>query len=82
MDMGDARAFIAETYKHGKAIGGVGEAGKLIARSLPDGEQFMADSHAAEKFGVVVADAGSMDTFVTAIGERYFGRPSLDSISV
>lgn len=76
---GDARVFVAQTYKHSKALGATGEGGDLLTRSLPEGA-------AINQLGVVSEQDGTTDDavreqFITSIGTRHWGRPSLTNVS-
>ncbi len=76
---GDARVFVAQTYKHAKAIGATGEGVDLLTASLPEGA-------AMNQMGVVSErEAAQRDAaiqkFIAAVGTRHWGRPSLDRVS-
>ncbi len=83
---GDPRAFIAEAYKHGKAIAATGEGVDLVALVLPEGAEVRADSQAAESLGVVTQRSGSdwsaaAAQFLTAISKhRNFDRTDVDRV--
>ena len=81
--MGDARVFVAEAYKHAKPIAATGEGVDLIAASLPEGAEWLALSHLG-----VVTQAGDVPSekaaaeFVMAIAKhRHFGRPGLEHLA-
>ena len=82
--MGDARAFVAEAYKHGKPIAATGEGIDLVMASLPSG----ADWQALSGLGVVTLPNGSdwakaAPEFLKAIAKhRHFGRPDIDQIAI
>ncbi len=83
--MGDARAFVAEAYKHAKAVAGVGEGAGLLRAALPDGAPGKAEG--ADQLGVIAQPDGaglgaSIEAFIAAVGRRHWGRPSLDRVSV
>ena len=76
---GDAHVFVAQTYKHAKAIAATGEGVDLLTASLPEGA-------AMNQMGVVSErDAAQRDAaiqkFIAAIGPRHWGRPSLERVS-
>jgi catalase len=76
---GDAHVFLAQTYKHGKAIAATGEGVGLLKASLPEGA-------ALNQMGVVserddAHHAGAIQTFIAAIGSRQWGRPALEHVS-
>jgi catalase len=76
---GDARVFVAQTYKHGKAIAALNEGVDLLMAALPEGASI-------NQMGVVserdpAHRDGAIQTFVAAIGSRQWGRPSLDLVS-
>ena len=76
---GDAHVFLAQTYKHAKAIAVTGEAVELLTASLPEGA-------AINQMGVVSErDSGkqgvAIQKFVDALGRRHWGRPALDRVS-
>jgi len=68
---GDARVFLAQAYKHGKAVAASGEGVELLTASLPEGAKL-------EQMGVF---SDSTQKFVAAIGSRHWGRPSLERVS-
>jgi len=76
---GDARVFVTQTYKHGKAIAATGEGVDLLKAALPAGA-------ALDQLGVLSErDTARLDTatqrFIAAIGSRHWGRAALDRIS-
>jgi catalase len=76
---GDAHVFVAQAYKHGKAIAALGEAVDVLTASLPDGAV-----HADQ--GVLAASQmdnkeTAVDQFVSIVGKRYWGRPSLEHVA-
>jgi catalase len=73
---GDAHAFIAETYKHAKAIGASGEGSELIKSSLPVA---IADPWAQPG---VTPRSDTATAFIDAIGTRHWGREAVDQIAV
>ena len=79
MQKGDAHVFLAQTYKHAKAIAATGEGVDLLKASLPEGA-------ALDKMGVVSQrDTTKQDQairqFVEAVGSRHWGRPALERVS-
>ena len=87
MQMGDARAFVAEAYKHAKAVAAVGEGTGLLKAALPEGAKPGPDERIYTHLGVLSQpDAAGLSTllqeFLPAVGLRHWGRPSLDQISV
>lgn len=79
LQKGDAQVFIAQSYKHAKAIGVLGEATGLLTIALPSGA-------ATNKMGVVSAhdEPGfeeAMRAFVAAVGTRHWGRPALEAVA-
>jgi len=73
---GDVLAFIAEAYKHAKAIGSKAEGSDVIAAALVNAAPTLAGLP-----GVFDSPADPAP-FIQAIGDRHWGRPGLDSISV
>ena len=76
---GDAHVFLAQTYKHGKAIAATGEGVDLLTASLPEGA-------ALNQMGVASGrDGGQQDAavqkFLAAIGMRHWGRPALERVT-
>ncbi len=91
--MGDVRAFIAEAYKHAKAILATGEGARLLKTALPEGAVPGSDGRASdhleafEHLGIITQPgssgmAASVQGFISAVGRRHWGRPSLDHVSV
>ena len=77
---GDAHMFLAQTYKHAKAIAATGEGVDLLTVSLPEGA-------ASNQMGVVSEREGThtnaaIQKFIAAVGMRHWGRPALDRVSV
>ena len=83
---GDPKAFIAEAYKHGKAIAATGEGIDLVAMALPTGAEVQADGHATDRLGVVTQRSGSdwsaaAAQFLSAISKhRNFDRTDVDRV--
>ncbi|MBD2757475.1 catalase [Spirosoma validum] len=80
MKKGDSHVFLAQTYKHGKAIGVLGEAVELLSAALPEG--LVADQ--LEGMGVTTGrnDAQSaIAQFVGTVGRRYWKRPALETVA-
>ena len=77
---GDARAFLAQAYKHAKTIAATGEGADLLTASLPEGAPFNGLGVISEKDGA--GRNASIQKFVAAIGSRHWGRPSLERVSV
>ena len=76
---GDAHVFIAQTYKHAKAIAATGEGVELLTASLPAGA-------AMDQMGVVgerneAQRGAAIQKFIAAICPRHWGRPALDRVS-
>ena len=76
---GDAQVFLAQSYKHGKAIGVLGESVELLKKALPDGASLT-------KMGVVSgADAGkekqAIQNFVDSVGTRHWSRTALEHVA-
>jgi len=68
--MGDARAFVAEAYKHAKAIAGVGEGVGLLRAALPEGVKPGNDDRAASHLGVITQlDASGLGAYVEAMSD-------------
>ncbi|AMJ68311.1 catalase [Hymenobacter sp. PAMC 26628] len=79
LPMGDARVFVAQTYKYGKALAALGDATGLLTAALPEGA-------ALNQLGVVSARDGgqqgaAIQQFVAAVGARHWGRPVLERVS-
>ncbi|GAB4020411.1 catalase [Spirosoma koreense] len=77
--MGDVCVFLAQTYKHGKAIGVLGEAVELLRKALPEGAAF-------NEMGVVSEQDAhkqdqAIDQFVTIVGSRNWNRPALEMVA-
>ena len=76
---GDAHVFLAQTYKHAKAIAATGEGVELLTASLPEGA-------ATNDMGVVSEKNGAqhdaaIQKFIAAVGSRHWGRPALERVS-
>ncbi|WP_332871529.1 hypothetical protein [Spirosoma rhododendri] len=76
---GDAYVFISQTYKHGKAIGVLGEGVALLTKALPAGA-------ALNELGVLSEQTASrqqevIDQFVALVGSRHWSRPALDMVA-
>ena len=76
---GDALVFLAQTYKHGKAIAATGEGNNLVMDALPK-------DAALNAMGVVSEpDSKQQDAavqkFIAAIGIRHWGRPALGRVA-
>ena len=87
VQQGDARAFVAEAYKHAKAIGASGEGVGLLKAALPEGVASKEEGRAFNHLGVIASSSGaglsaSIQEFIPAIGRRHWGRPGLNQISV
>lgn len=74
-DNADVTAFIAETYKHAKAIGGSSEAAGLIAAALPKEV-----TNPAEQPGVTTS-SDSTKPFIDAIPRRHWGRAAANKVT-
>ena len=70
---GDARAFVAETYKHAKAIGATADGTALITAALPTD---VGDPQSQP--GIAYDNAA----FIAAIGARHWGRLAIDKVAV
>ena len=75
---GDARVFVAQTYKHAKAIAATGEGVDVLTAALPEGA-------ATNQMGVVAERDGAQhgaaaQKFIAAIGTRHWGRPALEHV--
>ena len=77
---GDPHVFLAQAYKHGKAIGVLGEATDLLLDALPDGlSEDQLDGH-----GVTIGQnepQPAIDRFVSSVGTRYWNRPALERVA-
>ena len=76
---GDPQVFLAQAYKHGKAIGVLAEAVDLLTNALPDGAVI-------DKMGVVserddTRQAQAIEQFVASVGTRHWKRPALDMVA-
>ena len=76
---GDAHVFLAQTYKHGKAIGVLGEAVSLLMDALPDGA-------VSDQMGVISGQGNAqqtevIDQFVASVGMRNWKRPALEMVA-
>jgi len=72
---GDARAFIAETYKHAKAIGSSAEGADLIKTAVPS----EAGDPSAQP-GVFLSPDDPAG-FIASIGKRHWGRLAIDQVA-
>lgn len=79
MQKGDAHVFLAQTYKHGKAIAATGEGVDLLKASLPEGASFNQMGVISERDGAKHSQA--VQKFTEVLGSRHWGRPSLERIS-
>ncbi len=78
LQMGDAHVFVAQTYKHGKAIAATGEGAALLKAVLPDGAAVNQMGVISEQDGAQASAVG--ERFAAAIGPRHWGRPALARI--
>ena len=76
---GDAHVFLAQTYKHAKAIAATGEGADLLTTSLPEGAALNQMGVISERDGA--KQDAAMQKFITAIGPRHWGRPALERVS-
>ncbi len=76
---GDALVFVAQTYKHGKAIAATGEGVQLLTAALPEGAAINQMGIVAEQKNGDVAVFFSQ--FLEAISRRHWGRPALDRLA-
>ena len=74
---GDAHVFLAQTYKHAKAIAATGEGVDLLTASLPEGAAAQSDGRCFGA-GRRQQDA-AIQKFIAAIGTRHWGRPALSA---
>ena len=85
--LGDPRQFIAEAYKHAKAIAATGEGISLVAAALPGGAEWGADGKASTHLGVVTQRDGAdwnsaAQEFIAAISlHRHWGRADAEQIA-
>lgn len=70
---GDARAFIAEAYKHAKAIGAAGNGAELLTVALPP--------DAGDPAALPGVSLDNTEAFIGAIAKRHWGRPAIDWIA-
>lgn len=80
MQKGDPHVFLAQSYKHGKAIGVLGEAASLLMDALPNG----ASADQMDGMGVTVGrddDQHAIDQFVSTVGTRFWKRPALEMVA-
>ncbi len=76
---GDARVFLAQTYKHAKAIAATGEGTEVLPAALPEGASL-------NQMGVISErdaknEGAAIQKFLAALGTRHWGRPALDHVS-
>jgi catalase len=76
---GDAYVFVAQTYKHAKAIAATGEGVELLTAALPKGA-------AVNNMGVVgerdpAKQTDAIRKFTDALGSRHWGRPALERVT-
>ncbi len=67
---GDAKAWVAQSYKHAKAIAALGDGEAVLKAALPEGASMGA-------LGVVT----DLKAFVAAIPNRHWGRKALDRVA-
>ncbi len=72
---GDARAFVAEAYKHAKAVGSSSDGSQLLTSALPPA---VGDPFAQP--GVFGGDEIA-SSFVDAIAKRHWGRLAIDQVA-
>jgi catalase len=75
---GDAHAFIAQTYKWGKALAATGEASELLRMALPAGASINELGVISEPYSENAASA--VNHFVGSLGRRHWGRSSLENV--
>ena len=78
LQKGDAHVFVAQAYKHAKAIAATGAGVELLTAALPKGA-------AMTDLGVITdhdttKQENAIQTFVNAIGARHWGRPALERV--
>ena len=84
--LADAHVFVAEAYKHAKAVAATGEGVDLVLAALPKGTEGSGDGHIASRLGVVTQRSGSewsaaAQEFLAAIGKhRHFDRTDVDQV--
>jgi catalase len=76
---GDAQVFVAQSYKHGKAIGVLGESAALLKMALPAGASL-------DTMGVISAsdadgEEQAIQDFVASVGTRYWKRNALEHVA-
>ena len=76
---GDAHVFVAQAYKHGKAIAALGEGVDVLTASLPS-------AGVQAELGVTAASDTdkantTIDQFVSTVGKRYWSRPELEHVA-
>ncbi len=76
---GDAHVFVAQTYKHAKAIAATAEGVDLLKASLPEGATL--DSMGVVSEAEAGKQAAAIQTFLAALGSRHWGRPALERVS-
>ncbi|MCW3054976.1 MAG: catalase [Chthonomonadales bacterium] len=79
LQKGDAHVFIAQAYKHAKAIAATGEGVALLTSSLPEGAAM--NNRGVVSEGDTGKQAVAIQTFLDAIGSRHWGRPNLERVS-
>ncbi len=85
--LGDPRQFIAEAYKHAKAIAATGDGVSLVAAALPGGAEWGAGGKASSHLGVVTQRDGAdwtsaAQAFIAAISlHRHWGRADAEQIA-
>jgi catalase len=75
--MGDARVFVAQAYKHAKALAGVSEGADLL-QALPAGAASTDIGIVSERDATQVEAAAAK--FIDLIGVRHWGRPALSEV--
>ena len=76
---GDAHVFVAQAYKHGKAIAATGEGVDLLTASLPEGASLNQMGVVSERDGG--QRGAAIQKFLAAVGSRHWGRPALERVS-
>ncbi len=77
---GDPHVFLAQSYKHGKPIGVLGEAAALLKDALPAG---LSDDQLKEA-GVTIGKNNpreAIEQFVNSVGMRFWKRHSLEEVA-
>lgn len=87
LKQGDARHFVAEAFKHGKAIGAIGAGIELLRQTGILASETQSNGEVVNTYGIVTTQNASdlksfIQQFVTAIAQhRHWTRPNMEQVS-